>query len=146
MSTGVQAQAPELEEVSAKDILARIENGKNVALKNVYIPGELNLSNELIESEIKIQGSVIENVDFSNTQFNNSIDFVGANLIKTKFGGASFNHDADFREARFNNTADFGRAIFNHTYFIGADFNDTANFWNAKFKRLFSNFGMNRKI
>jgi hypothetical protein len=112
MSTGAQAQ--ELEEVPAKDILEQIENGEDIYLENVRITGEFNLSRKIVKNELTIKDSVFENdVDFYGTEFNKPLDF-----SDTEFSGK-----ADF------NCASFGSAAF----FSGANFYGDAFFRNANF-------------
>ncbi|MBK5189965.1 MAG: pentapeptide repeat-containing protein [Methanosarcinales archaeon] len=146
MSTS--AQAKELTEVPASDILEKIQAGEDVLFDHVYVTGALDLSNielepvfivrtghqlfyglkeELkpIESPITITNSVFENdVNFQNAWFRNPINFRGTTFsCKTNFRGAIFDYYVLFNDARFDDDACFDRVTFG----------GSANFENANF-------------
>ena len=146
MSAGAQAQ--ELREVPAKDILEQIENGEDVYLDHVHVTGVLDLSKiELervyierserqlfwglkeeikpVKSHITITNSVFSNnVDFHNAQFRKKIDFHGTTFsYKTNFRGAIFGDGVNFMYASFGDDANFE----------SVSFGGYANFWYASF-------------
>ena len=135
--------------ISADWVLKRIQEGKNVRLKNAIIEGDLDLNKldlptqhierteELkqmslkedvivVKSSIKIINSEIQgNLDFSNATFSG---YAG-------FNGATFSGDAGFKGATFSGYAWFDGATFSgDAGFNGATFSEDAGFGGAKFE------------
>jgi hypothetical protein len=136
-----------LKEVSASEILAKIEKGEPVEYDHVRITGDidigklsLQLLNDgkfLIEPSIKIVSSVFDGtLNFSQSHFRNYIE-----LSKNKFNGSAifegsiFSKNANFILSQFGRSAHFYLANFKgHVFFMEAQFSGLATFYNSTFK------------
>lgn len=134
------------EEVSANEILAKIEKGKPVDYNHARIIGDidigklslqLNNGKFLIEPSVKIVSSVFDGtVNFSRGHFQNNID-----LSKNKFNGSVifegsiFSKGVSFISSQFGGSAHFYLVNFNgHVMFMEAQFSGLATFYNSTFK------------
>jgi len=125
-----------LREITASEILDKIQKGEPVEYEDVIVKGNLDISklglpkeNEkfLVCSPIKVIDSQIDgSVFFSNTIFSGY----------ASFQGATFRGDANFDGATFHGYVDFNKATFRrNTNFKGATFNKKADFSSAMFNR-----------
>jgi len=143
MSTGAQAQ--ELREVPASEILEKIQAGEDVNYDGYRITGELNLSEIYLEKipiarhvpiitrhefgfvwwgleeELKIVESEITII---NSVFENNVDF----------SNTRFKMPVDFFDTSFLDISDFGGACFTGgANFRSANFSSNVRFWGASF-------------
>lgn len=133
-STSSFAQPDNSQEVNSSDILKQIENGEDVYISNSLIKGKLNLSSanlskieesglKIVRSQITIENSRFEEVvDFSNTLFENEIEF-----LNCTFGMA------DFNKSHFKQDVDFGRSTFGE-----CDFSEVVFYKKADFREIYS--------
>jgi hypothetical protein len=149
--------------ISADWVLKRIQEGKNVRLKNAIIIGDfdlkkVNLSHHLEQIEVKRQYPpgewikvvpseifmmnvlILGNLDFCNATFLKEVRFspviFGRHAL---FLNATFSEDADFSGATFSEDVDFSRATFDRfALFIGTTFSSKAwfDYTNFQFSRF----------
>jgi hypothetical protein len=140
---GVKRTADEGREVvKAEEILAKIERGEDVVVKDKIIEGDLDLSKvklneknvksriEIVNSEIHgelvfINAVFSKYLDLSHTKFNKSVLFTDVTFIE----------NIDFSEATFSETANFKHVhvgsesgLDERTSFAGAHFDKNVNF------------------
>ncbi len=138
-STSSFAQPDNLQEINSSDILKQIENGEDVYISNSLIKGKLDLSSanlskteesglKIVRSQITIENSRFErSVDFSNTLFENEIEFDNCNLYKVDFSKSHFKQDVDFRQSEliycnFSEVVYHKKADFRQTDFFESNF------------------------
>jgi uncharacterized protein YjbI with pentapeptide repeats len=134
--------------ISADWILKRIQEGKNVLLKNAAIHGDLDINKldlptqhierteeqkrmcwtedvKVVESWINITNSTFEgNLNLRNSYFSGTAFFAGATFSKhANFDGATFIGPMGFEKATFSGLAGFYAATFSgHAAFKWSDF------------------------
>jgi len=140
------AEADNLREVPASEILAKIERGETVKYDHIRITGDLDISrlnlplNDgkfLVAPIIEIVSSIFAGtVNFSESKFQNYI-----NLSKTKFTGSAFFYGSifsggvNFILSQFEGSAHFYWSHFGgHVMFMAAQFSGLATFYNSTFK------------
>ena len=140
-STSSFAQPDYSQEVNSSDILKQIENGEDIYISDSVIKGKLNLSNanlsedeesglKIVRSKITILNSHFENsnrervVDFSNTIFENEIEFDNCNLYWVDFSKSHFKQDVIFKQSKIYN-CNFSEIIYHKK----ADFRGTDIFY-----------------
>lgn len=105
--------------VKAEEILAKIERGEDVVVKDKIIEGDLDLSKvklneknvksriEIVNSEIHgelvfINAVFSKYLDLSHTKFNKSVLFTDVTFIENiDFSEATFSETANFKHVRF---------------------------------------------
>ena len=143
------AESRRLIPISANWVLRRIQEGKNVRLKNAQIEGDIDLDKlDLptepfartgyqkdtikLRTECKIISSLIK---ITNSDFNGTVNFSNC-LFKADawFNGATFSSDAGFWGTIFSGDAWFYGATFSSdAWFDGATFSRYARFNGATF-------------
>lgn len=141
----VALEEDNLRDVSASEILAKIEKGELVEYYHVVINGDLdveklNLPKDndkfIISSSIKIKESLINGiVDFSNIVIRKPIEFTGTTFtMDVNFEGSEFSGYADFRRSTLHGVSWFSKVQFNGSLFFNESrFLQQVYFWDTKF-------------
>ncbi len=139
-----------LQNVSANEIISKINAGETVDYKNISVNGRLDLSS--IEGPVKRPVTIInsrlgavnfegvsfeEPLDMRGTEFSDNASFAKATfLADSKFSGTKFLGETDFRNAKFSGLATFMNSQFlNDTSFESAQFGGEAVFLGSRFSR-----------
>jgi uncharacterized protein YjbI with pentapeptide repeats len=158
---GDASSKPSLSDVSANEILVKIQNGEPVEYDHVIIKGDLSL-NQLVSSAkyigqtppvilrrpgnvtvikmpnlpenmsiVSIPIQITDSVIDGDVNFNDTIFKRAVN-----FRGSKFNGNTYFIRSQFDGSTYFDKAWFmEEVYFIGSRFNSDAYFLGARFKR-----------
>jgi len=130
----------------ASEILAKIEESKDVEYPNVTIRGDLDLSGLdlpkdddgrcIVDIPIKITNSkILGNVKFGNAVFQKLINFKGTDFSNANFTNDKFEAGAGFKDVEFGSDAYFRKVTFKgDSDFEGAHFGGDAHFGEAQFE------------
>jgi hypothetical protein len=145
-------------EVSAQEVLKKIQNSQPVDYDDVIIIGDIDLSQSdlpkdlngkpQVKAPVKIKRSTIEGgVNFANSIISQEVDFAGTIFVRDavfsgaefsdqlKLESASFNEDASFAEAKFRGEATFNKAKFaGSSNFYKAEFGNDVGFFGTQFR------------
>lgn len=134
-------------QVSATDVLKKIENNEGISYDHVIIIGSLdsarlNLSESengerIINVPIFISNSTInDNVSFYNIIFHKPVYFRNTTFKgHSDFRYSIFSNGADFRLSKFDKDANFLYSIFKgDAFFLSTIFVQDANFWETYFE------------
>ena len=147
-------------------VLKRIQDGKEVRLRNAVLEGDIDLNKldlpteriertelqiqiglkedvKIVSSSINIINSTIRGIlDFRNSTFNEYAWFDGAIFCgDADFDGATFSEDAGFNGAIFSEDTRFDGATFcGCAWFVEATFSKITSFFEATFSRKTSFF------
>jgi uncharacterized protein YjbI with pentapeptide repeats len=118
----LSANAPQ---VTAKEVLSLVKDGKPVYYEDVFITGDLDLS-ELAERLVKgpfvVINSTVQNASFDEVIFEEDVILWGSSFGNASFNGTGFSQ------------ADFGNTHFDHSSFMGATFSSPVSFDGAVFQ------------
>jgi hypothetical protein len=131
------AQAESLHNVSAAEVVSKIESGENIDYQNVSIEGDLDLSGqkEPLNQEVRITNCRIGKADFEGVTFEEPLDMRGTVFQDSvSFAKAKVLSDARFSDAVFLGATDFRNSNFiGSASFTGAQFLNDTSFANARF-------------
>ena len=146
-----------LTEISANEILDKIQKGEPVAYYHAIVTGDLDVNSldlpckrverkrlmhgvseecKVVSSSIEVTASIFNGVvNFSNISFEESINFGNTTFsMDAYFGGASFSRDVYFKKTSFSGKVSFNGATFGgDAHFSGATFSMDALFNLASF-------------
>lgn len=140
----------DLEEVSASEILAKIEKGEPVEYDHVIIVGNLSQDRlnlptscvyrtfyEVIVLKLpEVIKVITSSISIQNSEIMGSINLNCIFLNNVNFNRTKFYKYADFKGAKFRDTANFrGTLLKEGAGFCGAEFNKKANFMGTQFAR-----------
>jgi hypothetical protein len=143
------AEARRLIPISADWVLKRIQQGKNVKLKNAQINGDIDLSELVLpiipSTRVMIVSSMIDinysefkgDVNFIDCFFNANVHFRSVTFdMDAWFSNVTFRRDANFLSTTFNKNALFNHATFDRdAWFNGATVRWYTRFNNVNFSR-----------
>jgi len=157
-----------LKEVSAEEVIGKINRSEPVEYDHVIIKGDLsiekaNLQKKKVElislgpypgviplyapvvnSSIRINDSYIDGpTDFESSIFKGEVNFEKTEFNNySRFQASQFNGTANFAGSKFNGNAQFGYSQFNSPlYFYNTIFNEDVEFEGAKFNDVVSFWG-----
>ena len=133
--------------ISADWVLKRIQEGKNVRLRNAVIEGDLDLSKlslptERIErTEVQKQNGWVEDVKIVkssiaiiNSVIQGELNFSNSTFIYVDFQDTKFIKDVNFQDSKFSGYAKFeGTQFGGEAGFSVVQFSEEADFMGAKF-------------
>jgi uncharacterized protein YjbI with pentapeptide repeats len=138
LAMAIEPSSGAVQEISAQEIIAKIDGKDPVYYDNVRVLGNLDLKSlpdARVSNSFAITNSDFINASFEGITFAKDADFVGTTFSNARFEKTRFLGQADFMNTSFRHASFTAASFAQPAVFDGAIFQDNVSFDDAVFAR-----------